>query len=323
MVKIAFWDNCLCERGTSVALFDYAFFNKTILGNESIILYNKMRNDNNENVLNKFKNEFEVFGVNNFNLVDSILINQKCDILYIIKAGSNEGQISKIIKTVIHCVFHCREPHGSVYAAISPYIKNYNKNIPVVPHMVYLPDTNENMRNNLNIPEDAIVYGRHGGYDTFDIPYVHKIIYNVAKENPKIYFLFLNTKMFCEKITNIIHIESTVDLYKKVEFINTCDAMIWGRNDGETFGLSIAEFSIKNKPVILTPNIKLNPNVDVAHIYFLKEKGIWYNKFNLYNILTTFLTIENKNEIRQKDWNAFKNYTPEKVMTIFNDIFIK
>jgi hypothetical protein len=322
MVKIAFWDNCLNERGTTIALFDYAFYNKTILGNESIIMFNSTRHENRNDVIEKFKKEFFVVGVSNFNLVDSILAQHQCDIFYIIKSGENEGQISKTKKTIVHCVFNCKHPHGNVYACISPYIKGYNKNIPVVPHMINLPNHNNNMRKKLNIPEDAIVYGRYGGYDSFDIKYVHTIVYNVAKENKYIYFLFMNTEKFCDDLPNIIHIEGTIDLFEKVEFINTCDAMIHARHIGESFGLSIAEFSSKNKPIITTPNLKLNPNVDVAHIYFLKNKGIWYNEDNLYSILTTFLTKENKKEISQKDWNAFKDYTPEKVIKQFKRVFI-
>jgi len=323
MVKIAFWDNCLCERGTTIALYDYAYYNKIILGNESIIIYNKLQNENVDSVIEKFKKEFLVIDVDNFNLVDTVLIKHNCDILYIIKAGDNEGQISKVKKTVVHCVFHCRNPHGSVYAAISPYIKNYNNRISVVPHMINLPETSEDMRDLLNIPKNAIVYGRYGGYNEFDLLYVKNIVYNVAKNNSNIYFLFANTKRFCEELNNIIHLDKIIDLNKKVEFINTCDAMLWGRNDGETFGLSIAEFSTKNKPIVATPNIKLNPRVDVAHIHFLKEKGIWYNQTNLYNILTTFITEENREEVEKQDWNAFKEFTPEKVMKIFNDVFIK
>ena len=134
---------------------------------------------------------------------------------------------------------------------------------------------------------------------------------------------FANTKKFCENLPNIIHLEKIIDLDEKVKFINTCDAMLWGRNDGETFGLSIGEFSTKNKPIIATPNYKLNPKVDTAHIHFLKEKGVWYNQNNLYEILTTFITEENRLDIQQKDWNAFKEFTPEKVMKIFEKVFIK
>jgi len=323
MVKIAFWDNCLNERGTTVSLFDYAYYNTKILNNESIIMYNTTRSDNKNNIIEKFKRHFKVFGVSNFNLVDSILLKERCDIFYIIKSGSNEGQVSNVIKTVVHCVFNCNQPHGNVYAAVSPFIKGIHKNIPVVPHMVNLPEHDRNMREKLNIPEDAVVYGRYGGYDSFDITYVHSIVYNVAKENPGIYFIFMNTQQFCDELPNIIHVSCTVDLDEKVEFINTCDAMLWARNIGESFGLSIAEFSSKNKPVICTPNLRLNPNVDVAHINFLKNKGIWYNEENLQYILSNFLTKENKHIICNKDWNAFTEYTPEKVMNIFKKVFIE
>ena len=300
MVKIAFWGNGLCERGTTVAMYDYAYYNKTILGNESIIIYDTTANENVNSVIQKCQKEFIVIGVNNFSLVDNILIETESDILYIIKGDDNDGRVSKVVKTCVHCVFHCREPHGSVYAAISPYLKNYNSNIPVVPHMINLPENTESMRDELNIPNNAIVYGRYGGYDQFDIDYVHEIVYKVASKFSNIYFLFANTKIFCGKLPNIIHLNKIIDLNKKVKFINTCDAMLHARNMGESFGLSIAEFSTKNKPIVSTPNFKLNPDVDVSHIYCLGHKG----------------------EIKYKYWNAFKEYTTEKVMKIFENIFI-
>ena len=46
MVKIAFHDNQLCERGTTVSLYDYAYYNKHYLKNESIIMF--QGNDNRE-----------------------------------------------------------------------------------------------------------------------------------------------------------------------------------------------------------------------------------------------------------------------------------
>ena len=49
---------------------------------------------------------------------------------------------------------------------------------------------------------------------------------------------------------NIIHLPMITDLEKKVEFINTSDAMLWARKDGETFGKIYCKFSTLNKPVI-------------------------------------------------------------------------
>lgn len=89
--------------------------------------------------------------------------------------------------------------------------------------------------------------------------------------------------------------------------------MIWARSDGETFGLAIAEFSIKNKPVIVT---KVG---DLAHVELLGDKGIWYEESNLRNILLTF----DKESVCKNDWNAYTDYTPEKVMKIFKEVFIE
>ena len=90
--------------------------------------------------------------------------------------------------------------------------------------------------------------------------------------------------------------------------------MIWARSEGETFGLAIAEFSLKNKPVIAT---KENVH-DKAHIHLLKDQALWYTKNTLKDILMNF----NKEEMSTKDWNAYKEYTPEKVMEIFKQVFI-
>ena len=37
-MKIAFHSNQLGLRGTEIALFDYAYYNRELLGNESIII---------------------------------------------------------------------------------------------------------------------------------------------------------------------------------------------------------------------------------------------------------------------------------------------
>ena len=313
MVKIAFWDNCLCECGTTVALYDYAYFNKYMLGNESIIMYNTTRTDTIQSVVDEIKKEFEVFGVDNWSKVDDILLKTNCDILYIIKGGNNEGQVSKIIKTVVHCVFNTSDKHGDVYAAVSDYIDgNEDLKYPVVPHMINMPNNGKNMRKELNIPEKATVFGRHGGRCQFNIQYVRNIVFEIAQSNPNIYFVFLNTNRFCPELPNIIHI-SLLPRNKIVEFINTCDAMLWAREMGETFGLAIAEFCINNKPVFYT-RACLN-----AHCKIIGDKGIYYDNSTLKNLILNF----DKEDAKTKDWNAYINYTPEIVMKKFDEIFIK
>jgi hypothetical protein len=306
-LKIAFYSNQLGERGTEVALYDYAYFNRTILNNESIIIYNRNHVWNNKEVINKFSSIFSVFGISNDGNpeeLDKILEEQGCDIIYMILYGTFI-RVPRLAKVCIHTVFTCIDtPFGDVYASISPWVNGNNGRYPHVPHMINLPNHNDNMRNELNIPSNAVVYGRYGGFNEFNIEYVHEIVYNVAKSNSNIYFVFANTNKFCDTLPNIIHLKAIIDLDEKVKFINTCDAMLWGRKNGETFGCAIAEFSVKNKPIICT---KIG---DLGHEKLLKDNAIWYNENNLESVLTNF----NREENQQKDWNAYKEYMPQSVM---------
>ena len=313
-MNIAFWDNQLCERGTTVSLFDYAYYNQTILNYKSFIFYDKNRKENNNNIINKFKNHFTVHGTENFKEVDEYLKLYNITHIYIIKYGHKDDRLSKIAKNCIHCVFDCTQPHGNIYSAISPYLKGYNNNYPCVPHMINLPTHNNDMRDELNIPKNAIVFGGYGGKTSFSIKFVHNVVYNIAKNNSNIYFLFANFNKFCPDLPNIIHLSTIIELNEKVKFINTTDAMLWARQDGETFGISIGEFSSKNKPVIA---MKIG---DMAHFHLLGNKGVWYNNANsLNNILLNF----NPEIERTKDWNAYNFFTPENVIQVFKNVYLK
>jgi hypothetical protein len=311
-MKVAFWDNTMSVRGTTVAMFDYAYYNKTLLGNESIVFYNTIWPVNHPDVIAKFQKEFKVFPVNNFLAIDPILVEEKVDVLYVIEGGDVVQHVSPVCKTVNHCVFNCSKPHGSVYAVISPWINRHGTSYPVVPHMITLPDIKDDMRKELGIPESATVFGRHGGYDEFDIRYVHEVVYRVAKDNPSIYFLFVNTKPFCETLPNIIHLPPIVNMEAKAKFINTCDAMLWARSGGETFGCAIGEFSAKNKPVFTTRA------GDLAHADFLGDKAFWYTHDTLKDMILGF----KKEEESKKDWNAYRDFTPEKVIQTFKKVFL-
>jgi len=310
-MNIAFWDNQLCERGTTVALYDYAYNNEKFLNNKSYIFYINNDRNNNSEIIEKFKKKFIVHGVNSFQEVDEYLKKYNISHIYIIKSGQLDDRISKVAKNCIHCVFNCSEPHGDIYSSIAPWVYANNGKIPVVPHMVDLPEHNENWRNRLNIPKSAIIFGGYGGEDNFSIPFAKQVVYEIARNNPNIYFLFANFRQFCPNLPNIIHLPMITDVNDKVAFINTTDAMLWARIHGETFGLAIAEFSSKNKPVIAM-NIG-----DSSHYHLLGDKGLWYNDAgSLTDLLMNFKPSP------ESDWNAFKEYTPEKVMEIFKNVYL-
>ncbi len=163
------------------------------------------------------------------------------------------------------------------------------------------------------MPDNAIVFGGYGGKDSFDIKFVQNIVYQVAQNNLNIYFLFANFNTFCPKLPNIIHLPTITGLDDKVAFINTCDANLLARSIGETFGLTIGEFSTKNKPVIA---MKIG---DLAHADILGDNAFWYHDdLSLLSILLNF----NPNDSRLQNWNAYTDYTPEKVMQIFKKTFL-
>ena len=318
--NIGFCENQLGFRGTSVSTFDYAYFNEKILGNKSYIFYDEFNKVNHNDIIDKYKRHFQVYGLNlkkQFQEIDKYIQKLDIDTLYIIRAGK-VLPLSKIARNCVHCVFNTYSPHGDVYASITPWTRGNNGKYPVVPHMINLPNHSLDMREELNIPQNATVFGGYGGEGNFDIQIAHRAVEKVAKANPNIYFLFAGFKnKFADNLPNVIRIyEPIINLDEKVAFINTCDAMLWARSGGEEMSLAMGEFSSKNKPIIATKLVKWGK----GHVHLLGKKGIWYTDENsLINILQTF----DKNKAKKKDWNAYKDYTPEKVMKIFNDVFLQ
>jgi hypothetical protein len=310
-INIAFHTNQLGLRGTEVALYDYARYNEEILGNKSIIISKDpaIWDYSHPKAIQKFKDRFSVYFYSDISEIETILDNNNIDIFYAQKSGREDGVVSNKRKSVIHAVFQEYEPHGDRYAYISEWLgKKYNK--PFVPYIVDLPNRKDDMRVGLNIPNDAYVFGRHGGIETFDIEWVKSVIIEILNEREDIYFLFMNTDKFYNH-PNIIYLDAESDMNKKVEFINTCDAMIHARNRGESFGLAIAEFSMRNKPIITW-----NGGVDKAHLDILENNCYLYNNKNeLLNIFRNFQKIE-------KDWNMYSQFNPQEVMRIFKSVFI-
>ncbi len=313
MVKIAFHSESLDIRGTCVALYDYAHYNEILLKNESIILTSKNKKHD-KLALDKFINRFEVRGYYNNEEFQKLI--EDCSIIYHIKYGKNDNFLPKNIKNIIHCVFDMSEPHGDVYAGVSDTLaKKFNKPL-FVPHMASLQPskTKENLRKDFNIPENAIVFGRHGGRDTFDLPFVRHVIKTIIRNRSDIYFIFVNTPPF-DNHKNIIFFDQIVNDDDKNKFICTCDAMIHAQLLGETFGLAISEFSVNNKPIITYGGDVWNDN----YKNILQNNALYYyDAKDLYNILNTF----SKKEYINKDLNFYKEYSPEKVMKIFKKVFI-
>lgn len=316
-MKIAFHDNSLCLRGTTVAIYDWAYWTRHYLNVDPIIMYNLNNQHNDDGVIQKFSNQFPVFGYSDTSQIDSILSKNNCDAFLMEKGGSPDGVISSVSKNLVNAIsghWQSNWIHGDVYAMGSKWLsKITNYTIPYVPYMVDLPDVDGDMREELGIPKDALVIGRNGGSDTFDIPFVKQAIQVVLNERKDIWFVFQLTDKFIEH-DRVIYLPGSSDMNTKVRFINTSDAMLHARYVGESFGLSCAEFSIRNKPVIT-----YEKSPERNHIDTLDDKGIYYE--SLSDILHILRNLDKK-EINSLEWNCYQEYTPEKVVQKFKEVYL-
>jgi hypothetical protein len=319
-MNIAFFVRHFNERGTEVAIYDYAKYNEEILNNKSYIICFTKETQQKINFplenysYDKFNSRFKIIEINDISEMSNIIDIYNLSFFYTLTHGQvdiykfNNKNIWKNCKTIKHCVFNTTYPEGDFYIAISNCLNDkYNTKIQVIPHIVDLPNGDENLRSELKIPPEAIVFGRYGGMEQFDIQFVHSAIKNYVNNNTNCYFIFMNTNKFYEH-PQIIYLDRNIDLNYKVKFINTCDAMIHARSEGETFGLSVAEFSKKNKPVITCYC------GDLAHIEILHTKAVVYkNEEELLNIFKNIKSII----MSRTDWNAYELYSPEYIMSLF------
>ena len=313
-MKIAFHAGSLDVRGTCVSMYDYAHYHEILLGGISVII-TKRNSSHEEEALYKFAKRFEIRYYDNIEEIDTLLYD--CNIFYTIKYGKNDGIMSKKIKNCIHCVFDLSEPHGDVYAAVSDTLARKFGKSTYVPHMIGLKPsiTGDNMRARLCIPSDAVVFGRHGGMDTFDLDIAKTAIIHSVYDNSRLHFIFVNTPRFLDH-PRVHHLERMTDLDEKNRFIMSCDAMIHAQSLGETFGISIGEFSVNNKPIIAYNGPVWNDH----YKNILKDKALWYlTEDECYHILMNF----NPLEYCDRDMNCYKEYSPEKVMKNFSEVFIE
>lgn len=306
-MKVGFLLNQVDNRGTGNAVFDYARYNQEILGNESFIFTASWQNSD-HGMASRMLNEFGIIR----SLWDAGDV--PLDAFYHIKSGENNDFLIQDIPYLVHAVFNASQPHGTRYATISEWMgERYG--VPYVPHIIDLAEPNSGLREKLGIPRGSIVYGRHGGLDTFDISWAWNSINNALQKSSEIYFIFMNTARPSVDLydpSRVFFLEGTADPYKKSAFIYSCDAMLHARGRGETFGISVGEFAVAGKPVVT-----YGLSEERAHIKQLGSSAITYeSQAELTDILLNF-------DPNQLDYHtAYDYYTPVNVMAKFREVFL-
>lgn len=315
-MKLGFLPVHLSERGTTTAVYDYAFFNEALLGNESVVFYQCDHPWNFPAQVARFSNQFHCHAYREFSEVDAFIRAERIDALYSLKSGAADGLLATSCPNLIHSVFD-NGPHGEKYAFVSKWLSDkYGGRYPYVPHMIHLPDTSGSLRDQLGIPAAAVVFGSFGGRDSFNLPFVHRCVEAIVAERPEVYFLFMNfDPANTARHPRIMYLEPNVDREFKVRFINTCDAMIHARDVGESFGLAIGEFSSCNKPVLTFGGT--TAAYDREHIRILGNRGLYYT--DAASLMSTLRAFQ---PLPHEDWNCYRDFTPPLVMEKFAEVFL-
>ena len=303
-------------RGSENALWDYANLNETILGNNSTICHPAELGNAKNPTFAKWKSRFQLIPYRTKAELSSMLKERGMDILYQIKPGSFDGFVIPGLKNCIHSMFLSDEFHGDAFAYVSRWCSKVmtGGEDSFVPHFVPKLESKMNLRGKLGIPAKAKVFGRHGGVDTFNIPFVRKAVLQHAQKNSDDHFVFLNTELIrgTEKLKNVHYLAPTIDPEEKAQFLGTCDAMLHARWHGETFGLAVGEFAVLGKSVITFGGSR-----EKAHLDLLGNKTLVYqNCGELEKILNSF-------EPRSATKNGYDEFSDsQRVMGIFAEKFL-
>jgi hypothetical protein len=315
-MNVAFHSNSISLRGSENALWDYANFNETILGNHSVICHPAALENAENPTFAKWKDRFPLIPYRTKAELSSKLKERGVDILYQIKPGPYDGFIIPGVKNCIHSMFLSDEFHGDCFAYVSRWASRVmtGREESFVPHFVPRLEGKESLRQGLGIPIKAKVFGRHGGWDTFNIPFVQEAVVRHARQNPEDHFVFLNTESIreAENLNNIHYLPATVDPVEKAKFLNTCDAMLHARWHGETFGLAVGEFAVLGKPVITFAGSR-----ERAHLEMLGGQSLQYRHADeLIKILRDF----RPHRTQGTEYERFND--PKIVMELFQKKFL-
>lgn len=253
---LGFHTKQLGERGTEVALLDYALGAQHVLGHHVRVFVPANSPKILPEVRRAFERHFEVVLYRSESDID-------CDALYVIKRGKRSS-VTRRVPELNHAFHDAYEPHGYRFAVVSEWLaRTADRRIglgrrtlrlprrrpPVVPHMLKAPSVADNLRGSLGIPEDAVVFGRHGATDSFDIEFVKNAIRAALETRRDLWLLFLNTMPF-HAHERLVHVPRAPEREDVQRFVNTCDYMLHARAFGENFGLAVGEFAAAGVPVL-------------------------------------------------------------------------
>jgi hypothetical protein len=250
----------------------------------------------------------------------AIYDSQPIKVFYYVTQGPQDP-LTRVLKNLglpfsVHVTGVSHDPWGASYAYVSEWMSNQCSagTVPFVPHIVELPDTQDHLREQLGIDSSAIVVGRLGGSYSWNIHFVNDVIHQAANLREDLFFILINIPYFPQYLNH-----QRIKLYGSFPFdqtlkrmlINTCDAMIHARAEGESFGFAPAEFSVCNKPVITYRH-----STEKAHLHMLGDFALTYESPQ--SLLSIFLSLGRNQKVK---WNRYLEYNSMNVINKFYRVF--
>lgn len=332
---VGFFDNSFSYRGTTRALIDYCWLATERLGWHCEILFNIDSPHNSRTFLRQCIDSdfaFPIHGVH-----DPFGHNGRSPLatyenLYFETVGITTSEKSFLDSfhgnLLVHQIGHekplviaNRLSCQSFYCSYWQSFRFSGGLAPVLPYLVdpskyeFLPDQ-LSARKSFGIPANSIVLGRHGGTDTWNLPFVNEAIADVLDRRLDLWFLFLNTPAFITH-PRVIYLRTLTRWEDIQSYISACDAMLHARWEGETFGLACTEFLMNRKPIITWSGSR-----ERSHIYFADHSALMYNsKVDL----TTLLLALDRTCINfyadRINHELFANCSPSNISAILEKVF--
>jgi hypothetical protein len=303
--------NSITERGTTSALIDYATGLREF-GFKPVISWEERHPTNNPSFMKHIQDNFETHLYQDFNEIKSN--SSIYDAGYFIKGGEYDGKILDLEANLVHAVFQNYEPHGSRYFYVSEWLAEFvekkflvpiqEKPLPFLPHIVDLPKPRKNVRKEFGIPNSALLGIRIGGFDTFDIKFVHHALNFLLRTKKDAYFIFVNTQVFVRH-PRAIFVDAIIDKQTKSDYLSSADFFLHARGGGESFGIAIVEAMSLGLPVFAWCG-----GTDLNHTHLLGKDSLYVNSLDL---VQKILNVRKYADV-SRNYNRSLNYKPEPVI---------
>lgn len=289
MNRIGFHVDSFSLRGVDQATYQYCLLAEEDLGLEVIVLRAHKKDSGwvSDYLENTFRTRFYVVDYDGSEEgLRDVISRERLEAIYVLSAGLGDKRFRCVSVPVFrHSVFPTSklDPEKDNFCVISDWLSReyFNRQAKVVNHVIPERQTDECLRSELGIPRDALVLGTMGGKFNFNSRLTLAGLEKVMAKRRDLWLLSLN-QVICLKGENIRMMEGTSCELKKAKFINTCDFMMHGRVDGETFGIACGEFCKAGKPIIAWTNTPQRAHLD----QFLIDRYGYKNMRDLVGLLS-------------------------------------